>query len=220
MPAGGVSSLSEPITHGPKSNKVAVTLDMGSIGDATLDVLQTLKANGVHATFFVTGKWAEQNPDLLRAIVAGGHEVGNHTYSHPDFTTLGPQQMADELNHTESIVKSIAGVSPRPYWRPPYGAYNAAVLREAKSFGYETIYWTVDGLDWRDDTTVASVIARDVKGADGGSIILMHGGLPKAAQALPSVLKQLRAKGLQPTSLSDVLDQGTASQTKNTGTGS
>ena len=195
------------IERGPRSSsKVAFTFDLGSGAGATLAVLAALKTHEVPATFFVTGQWAELNPGLLKAIVAGGHAVANHSYSHPDFTQLGREAMLEELAKTEQAVQRIAGVSTRPYWRPPFGALNAIVLRVVAEGGYEAVYWTLDSTDWREDSTTASITARVLKYVEPGAIIVMHGSVPKTALALPELIQQMRARGLQPTSLADLLE--------------
>jgi peptidoglycan/xylan/chitin deacetylase (PgdA/CDA1 family) len=195
------------IISGPTaSGKFALTFDMGSVGGSTAELLDVLKKHGVRATFFVTGKWSEDNPAVLKAIVAAGHEVANHSYSHPDFRKIKPEAMAEELDKTESTVKRIAGVSTRPYWRPPLGSYDDTVLRVVHENGYRTVYWTVDTDDWRNEATTASIVTRTVKGAKAGGIVLMHGALKKTVRAVPEIIAGLRAKGLQPTSLSDLLE--------------
>jgi len=206
VPANG--AVPGLIERGPRfSNKVAFTFDMGSVGGATLELLEALKAHGVHATFFVTGKWVEQNATYLTAIVAAGHAVANHSYSHPDFTELPREEMVEQLAKTEEVVKRIAGVSTRPYWRPPFGAYNATVLRVAGESGYKTVYWTLDSADWREESTTASITARALKYVEPGGIIVMHGTLKKTALALPEMIQQMQARGLHPTTLSDLLER-------------
>lgn len=196
------------IERGPRSsNKVAFTFDMGSVGGATLELLDAVKAHRVHATFFVTGKWAEENPAFLHAIVAAGHAVANHSYSHPDFTKLPREEMVEQLAKTEQVVKRIAAVSTHPYWRPPFGAYDATVLRVAGESGYKTVYWTLDTADWREESTTASITARALKYVEPGGIIVMHGTLKKTALALPEMIQQMQARGLHPTTLSDLLER-------------
>lgn len=195
------------IVKGPRvANVAALTLDMGSVGGSTLAVLDTLKANGIHATFFVTGKWAADNPSVLKAIVAGGHEVSNHSYSHPDFRRISREAMIEELSKTEEVVKRTAGISTHPFWRPPFGAYDDNVLRVVHDAGYKPVYWTLDGTDWRDESTVDTVVARVLKYAEPGSIIIMHGALKKTAEALPQIIPQLRARGLGLNTLSSLMN--------------
>ena len=98
-------------------------------------------------TMFITGKFAEQYPDAIRQAVADGDEIANHTYSHLDPRTLTDEQLINELSRTETIIQGIAGISTKPYWRPPFGAQDNHVLNVAVAQGYRSIYWTLDSLD-------------------------------------------------------------------------
>ncbi|HYF63095.1 MAG TPA: polysaccharide deacetylase family protein, partial [Herpetosiphonaceae bacterium] len=128
---------------------VALTLDAGDKSEPTPSMLDTLAANNVRITFFLTGAWMDKNPELTRRIVADGHEIANHSYSHRDFTTLSDAEIADELRRTEETLARIAGpeVSLRPFFRPPYGAQDDRVLAAVIANGYLPIYWTFDSLD-------------------------------------------------------------------------
>ncbi len=186
---------------------VSLTFDSGSDAGSTAEVLNILRENGIHTTFFVTGKWAEANPALVKRMVAEGHKIANHSYSHPDLTKVSDDEIISQLSRTEDIVKRIAGVSTKPYFRPPFGAYDNRVLRVLAREGYKAIYWTLDSTDWRNDSTVDSVIRRVVNNAEPGSIIVHHSSPDKTAKALPSEIKQLRAKGLQIVNLPDLLGE-------------
>jgi peptidoglycan-N-acetylglucosamine deacetylase len=134
--ASQAQSRAVTITQLDISRKVvALTFDAGSDAGYASRILDTLKANRVKASFGMTGKWAEAHPALLRRMVREGHTVMNHTYSHRSFTgsstgtaPLSYKQRSAELRKTESAVQRIAGVSTKPYFRPPYGAYDASVL--------------------------------------------------------------------------------------------
>lgn len=199
--------LARIIVNGnPATGCAALTFDMGEkAAGSTALVLDTLKQNGVHAIFMLTGQWAEANPALVRRIVAEGHEVGDHSYDHPDFTKLSEAEMFSQLDRTEAVVRSIAGVSLKPYFRPPFGAYDDRVRATLAKRGYHMLYWSLDSADWRNEFTVEDVIARVTSKAGAGDIVVFHGYAEKTARALPVVLQRLKARGLCLRTLSDVL---------------
>ncbi|MBX6342567.1 MAG: polysaccharide deacetylase family protein, partial [Thermomicrobiaceae bacterium] len=166
-------------------------------------ILDTLKAEGIKATFGMTGVWAEDNPDLIKRMVAEGHQLMNHTYDHQSFTgnstgaaPLTTAQRLDEIRHTEQVVSSIAGYDLRPYFRPPYGDYDQSVLRDIAEAGYTVnVMWTVDCLGWN-GLSAAQIIERCVHAAKPGAVLLMHvGSQSQEASALPELIHQLRAQG-------------------------
>jgi hypothetical protein len=128
------SSPTTRVVHGevsrgnPQSTQVALTFDAGADPRPTPKILETLARHGVHATFFLTGKWIEKNRGLTERIIAEGHEIGNHTYSHRSLTHLSSGEIADEVEKTEQLVLDITGRSTKPYLRVPYGARDKRVL--------------------------------------------------------------------------------------------
>ncbi|MBI4320445.1 MAG: polysaccharide deacetylase family protein [Chloroflexi bacterium] len=184
----------------------ALTFDAGAGAGSTADVLDALQEFGVRSTFFLTGEWADANQDLVRRIVADGHEVSNHSYSHPDMTTVGEDRIVSELARTEAAVQRIAGVTTKPYFRPPFGAYDARLLRILAQQGYRAIYWTLDSTDWRDDSTTQSVLRRVINSTGNGYIVVHHSSSPKTAEALRAILRELKAKGFALVKLSEMLD--------------
>ncbi len=192
----------------PGQRRIALTFDLGGARGTTSELLVLLQRLGIKATFFVIGQWAEQNPDLLQQMVAQGHELGNHSYSHPDLTTISLAQAESQLTRTEEIVTRLSGASTKPFFRPPFGAYNAAVVDLAKRLGYQTIYWTLDSTDWRPESTVDSITQRVVSQAGNGYIIVFHAAVDKTLAAMPAIVEQLRGKGFSFGSLSSVLKGG------------
>jgi len=208
------SPLNKEVSIGNTSKKqVAITLDAGSSATQLPQILKILKDNNIYCTFFVTGKWAEQNPDSVKQIVVAGHTLGNHTYDHTDLTTLSDDAIKSEFSRTEDVIKSIAPAAVlKPYFRPPYGARNTHVLQVASDAGYQSIYWTVDALDWMagqnyheqlvDANFVKSRIFNNVK---NGSIILMHVGDDITPTVLPEVITELKARGYSLVTIDKVL---------------
>jgi len=205
MPQAHAASYSF-ITNGSRtSGKVALTFDSAYEYTNTKKLLDVLKTYNVKATFFLTGQWAEAHPDLVKAIYAGGHEIGNHSYSHPHMTKLSSAQIKNEVTKTRTILEKIVGKSPKLYFRLPYGEYNQAVLKAVASAGYSNIIqWDTDSLDWK-GISATEISSRVISNAKSGSIILMHVGGANTVQALPKIIAQLRSKGYVLTTVSELL---------------
>ncbi len=187
----------------PSRRVVALTFDAGSDAGHTAGILAELRAEGIRASFSVTGLWAEQHPDLLNAIGADGHLLINHTYDHASFTGLstgGPPltaaQRALELSRTETTVYHLAGRTTRPYFRPPYGDLDPGVQQDAANDGYGVIVmWTVDSRGWQ-GAPADAIVERCLAQAAPGAIFVMHVGSESAdGDALPRVIAGLRAAG-------------------------
>lgn len=192
------------ISRGPtERNVVAFTFDAGSDTGYTAQIIDTLAANNITAAFGITGRWAEQNAALLERIVGDGHELINHTYDHGSFTgystgapALTQSQRWDELNRAEAIVQNIAGVTTKPYFRPPYGDYDASVNADVGARGYRySIMWTVDSMGWNGFTADA-IVQRCLDQAVPGAIYIFHvGSASQDAAALQRVIDGLRGAG-------------------------
>jgi len=174
----------------------ALTFDAGSDRGYAAQILDTLTANGIKASFGMTGVWAEANPDLLQRIVNEGHHLINHSWNHPSFNTLSSAQRADQLKRTEDVVREISGVDMRPWFRPPYGEYNDSVLNDLAANGYGiNVLWSTDSLGWN-GLSAAGVIQRVVDQAVPGGIGLFHVGAASSdAAALQGIIDRLRERG-------------------------
>ena len=181
-------------TSQPAAGIVRLTFDDGPVRANTPRILNVLSNYRVKATFFVIGQRARRHPRLVKREYREGHSVQNHTYTHPDLTTLGPVETRRELRTTNRAIRA-AGV-PRPYrFRPPYGHTNARVRSVGASLGLIQTLWSVDPHDWANPP--ASVICRRVaSNVRPGSIVLLHDGTgTNTVQALPCIIKRLRAQG-------------------------
>jgi peptidoglycan-N-acetylmuramic acid deacetylase len=192
---------------------VALTLDAGASAAPVPRMLQTLRERGVTITFFLTGAWIAENPELASQIVADGHEIANHTRSHPDLRHLNDDSIRQELADTEALMQQIAGASTRPFFRPPFGAYDERVLRIVEAEGYLPIYWTLDSLDSVGEPKTPEFLLERVTGKLTpeqlrGAIILAHCGSEPTADALPRILDRFAEMGFEVKKVSEVLADG------------
>lgn len=175
---------------------VAVTYDDGP-SSHTQQLLDSLRAERAPATFYMLGPAAQQQPALVRAAAATGFEIGSHTMTHTDLTTLKPRAARAEVRDAERILSDLVGAPVRTY-RPPYGAVNDAVLRAVNQ---PAILWTIDTLDWK-DPGVDELVARSVDVAKPGDIILFHDTHGDSVEAVGPVMRGLRDRGLTPVTVS------------------
>lgn len=187
----------------PSHPWIALTFDDGPHPQLTEKLLNLLAAEHVPATFFVVGKMADRYPYLVQEIAAGGHEVSNHSYTHPRFSSLSPQDALNELSHTRSVIRRLTG-KDTTYYRPPGGHYSMAVARAAAHAGYHMVLWSTLTKDV-EGASPALIERRILRGAQDGGIVLMHSGMRNTMQALPEVIAALRAQGYQFVTVSTLL---------------
>lgn len=182
---------------------MVLTFDAGSDRGFASQILDILAANGVHATFGITGAWARDNPDLVARIGAEGHHVINHTFTHRSFTGrsdglrgLTADERVSELEQTDAIIAPLIGRSTRPWFRPPYGDYDDSVVAQVAQAGYTyNAMWTIDTLGWN-GLSAQAILDRTLAGAAPGAIVLMHvGAASRDAAALQPMIDALRARG-------------------------
>lgn len=186
-----------PGEHAPRVNCakrkcIALTFDDGP-GPYTGKLLNILAARRVHATFFLLGSSVSHQPNLVRRISREGHEIGNHSYTHPDLTGLSTEEVEGELGKTQQAIYGALGRRPR-LLRPPYGSTDEHVLQVAKKMRMPQIFWTVDTLDWQIRES-APVAEKATSHPGRGGIILMHDTRPTSVDAVPSIVDGLRRKG-------------------------
>jgi len=214
-----LAATSQIIYQGSTSNKVvALTFDDGSDGYNIQSILNTLSANNIKATFFLTGQGAENHPQAIKNIVSAGHDIGNHSYNHPDFTTVATTEMTNQLTRTETIITNLTGKSTKPFFRAPFGSYNSTVLQTVGNAGYTyTFQWTIDSLDWTGNSAT-DIYNRVINNIVPGAIVLMHTGYGAngTTAALPNIINQLRAMGYSFVTLSQLMN---TTSTPGTGTG-
>ncbi|MBM7553776.1 LysM peptidoglycan-binding domain-containing protein [Thalassobacillus pellis] len=202
------AAASKFITKGSTTGKMAaLTFDDGSDGTNINKILQVLSDHKVKSTFFLTGSGTKNHPQSIKNIAAHGHELANHSYSHPDFTKLSSTQIKSELDRTESIVKSTTGKSTKPLFRAPFGSVNSHVLTAVGNAGYSySIHWNIDTLDWK-GLSKNQVYHRVVNNIVPGSIVLMHTGAGASGTpaALSDIIRTLKSKGYHLVTVSEIL---------------
>lgn len=172
----------------------------------TEEILNILDRYDVKTTFFLVGFWAEKHPDLVAEIVARGHEIGNHSATHPHMSQLTDAQIREELRKCSDLVKSITGV-PTTLFRPPYGEYNDAVVRISREEGYECVQWNVDSLDWKNLGT-ENMVRQCTKDVNPGDIVLFHNDSKYILEALPQILEYYTQKEYRIIPVSEILLEG------------
>ena len=186
-------------------NKISISFDAAWGGDITLGILDLLDEYNIKTTFFLVDIWTQKYPELVKEIVARGHEIGNHSTSHPQMSKLNETQIAKELNTQADNVLSIAGVRP-VLFRPPYGDYNNRVITTARAQGFVPIQWSVDSLDWK-NRGAQEIINRATK-VKSGDIVLFHNDSQYILDALPAVLKYYAENGYSVVPISEILLTG------------
>lgn len=182
-------------------NMIGISFDI-SWGEKTAEpILDILKSENIKATFFLSSPWAAKHEQLVKRMVADGHQIGSHGNRHIDLNTLSPAEIEKEIISAQTVLENLSGQQVRLI-RAPNGAYDNKVITVANRLGYRVIQWSVDSLDWKrpgPGAVVNNVLngIRPGSGAKAGDIILFHASdsAPDTVQALPTVLKRLKEKG-------------------------
>ena len=189
---------------------IALTFDDGPHPQNTPRLLDILNRYGVKATFFTVGRNVDMYPQIVQRIIAEGHEIGNHTYTHGNLSKMGAAGVRQELNRGRDAIARAANYQPR-VMRPPYGALTPEQRNWIYyEYGYPTILWNVDPYDWR-DRVPSTVASRLVSGARPGGILLAHDLHKTTVDAIPSTLEQLLAQGYQFITVSELIARSTTS---------
>jgi peptidoglycan-N-acetylglucosamine deacetylase len=205
--AGKLAPLDPPLTFswvhvdGPY---VALTFDDGPSAKLTPKLLDLLAARHIKATFFVIGENAAEHPEIVARAAHEGHEIGNHTWSHPSLAKKSDEAVRRELQKTDDAIRSATGNRPALI-RPPYGSITTRQKKWINSeFGYKIILWDVDPLDWKRPGPIA-VCNRIVRNTRAGSIILSHDIHSGTIDAMPATIDQLEAKGFKFVTVSELI---------------
>lgn len=199
--------------HGPRTaRRIALTFDDGPDLEWTPRVLELLAARDVRATFFVIGARAARAPEVVRTIAAGGHELGNHTWSHRHLWFTGARETDREVGRCHELLAELTGRAPR-FFRPPWGVVNAALFAGLHRHGERCVFWSIqpEGLRPRSATAQAEYVLRRAR---PGAIVDLHdaegvaGAPSRLVDALPAMIDGLRARGYRFVTLAELLDAG------------
>ena len=167
-------------------------------------MLSTLKKHNVKATFFLEGRWTKENPELAKMIVQAGHEIGNHSYTHPNLETLAASSTVTELKKTNEVIEAITGVK-NTLFAPPSGAFRDETVTIANQLGMQTILWSVDTIDWQ-KPSVEVLTDRVLRKVHNGAFILMH-PTKVSSEALETLIIQIKKKNLHLTTVTEALKE-------------
>lgn len=175
-----------------------LTFDAGFENGNTAPILDALKKHGVKATFFLVGNFLETEPDLVKRMVAEGHTVGNHTYSHPDMSGIATEEaFREELEKNEALYREITGEEMAKLYRPPQGKYCQSNLRMAQKLGYHTVFWSLAYVDWYQDDqpTKEEAFAKLLPRIHPGAVVLLHSTSQTNGEILDELLSEWEAMG-------------------------
>lgn len=200
-----VSKLHDPIYQGSSGEKaVAITVNVDWGEEYMPQMLKSFKENQAEVTFFVSGKWAEKNKELLKEMKAAGHSIQSHGYEHLHFNNISAAEASGQIKKAEEIINGIIGEKPR-YFAPPYGEYNRQLLDVTAGLEYELVMWSIDTIDWQrpDPSTIVKRVADKLH---NDAIILMHPTEP-TVKALPEMLKQIKQDGYKMLTIEAIIKQ-------------
>lgn len=185
-----------------EDNRVALTFDCAWNDDDIDSIIKTLKENNVGATFFVTGKWAEDYAESLNKLVRNGFEIGIHSYNHGDYTKMMADEIVADMEKCDKAVMRATGEKTL-LARTPSGAYDNNAVRTIENSGRYVIQWSVDGLDYI-DTTEDEIYNRVVPKTKKGDIILLHNGTKLTSKVLPKIITELK-RNYELVNISDLI---------------
>jgi peptidoglycan/xylan/chitin deacetylase (PgdA/CDA1 family) len=202
------------VVRGPRgrARRVALTFDDGP-DTMTPRYLDLLDALGLRATFFLVGENAARHPALVAEYVRRGHEIGAHGWSHDPFATMSPERLTDELERTEAVLPRHR-MHGSPMVRPPRGALTPAALVRVAARGFVTVLWSVDSDDCRTTEPARVEHALSPSRVAPGDIVLLHEMQPWTLEALPAVVRRLRAAGLETTTVSELFATDASRETR------
>jgi peptidoglycan-N-acetylglucosamine deacetylase len=197
----------------PGSPLLALTYDDGPNDPYTWRVMEVLRRHGVKATFFLIGQFVQQKPEIARALVAAGHAIGNHTWSHPDLTFARSAEVRRQLNLTRQAIQDATGTDT-VLFRPPFGARRPATLRIANALGFEPVMWNVTCYDWRAKSADA-IIAHADRQIRGGDVILLHDGAhvrmganrSRTVKATEGIISRCRNQGYEFVTIPEMMER-------------
>ena len=178
-----------------EEKKLSISFDCAWGVDYTDKLLSAMEKEGVRCTFFTVEFWAEKYPEYLKKISDAGHEIGTHSATHPKMSKLSASAIDRELKTSVAAIENVIGKKVELF-RPPFGDYNDLLIERAEKAGLYTVQWSVDSLDWK-DLSAKAIENRVLSAVKNGSIVLFHNQGLHTAEAIPTILKTLKARGYE-----------------------
>ena len=195
---------------GRSDDRIALTIDAAWDADKTPFILDTLDKYNVKATFFLCGVWVKQYPDYVKEIARRGHEIGNHSLTHPHMSRMDTIAIQKELSDLDDMLQELTG-KRSTLFRAPFGEYNDTVIKAAHEAGYEVIQWSRDTVDWKKDRSAQTILDGVLKKLQSGDIILCHNNGYKIETYLPVLIETAQQKGFTFVTVSELLLSGETS---------
>ena len=187
--------------------KIALTIDAAWEDDKTEFILETLEQFNVKATFFLCGVWVEAYPEQVKRIAEKGHEIGNHSLTHPHMNKLAAAGVQQEISKLDDEIERLTG-KRCTLFRAPFGEYNDTVITAVREIGYEPIQWNIDTIDWKEERSADTILNTVLPKLAPGSIILCHNNGYKIKEYLPRLLETALAEGYEFVTVSELLLTG------------
>ena len=186
-----------------EEKKIAVTFDAAWSAEDTDEIIEILKKHNAKATFFAVGDWVEKNPEAVKKLYNAGHEIGNHSDTHPSFSQINREEIKSEILNCNKKIEKITGVEPKLV-RAPSGDYDNKSIEVTASLDMKMIQWDVDSLDWK-KLSVDEMYGRVLSKTQNGSILLFHNGVENTPEALDKILEKLEKDGYKFVTVSELI---------------
>ena len=184
--------------------KIAISFDAAWGAEYTTTIMDILEERGIKTTFFLVGFWVDKYPERVEEMARRGHEVANHSTTHPEMSKLSREQIIKEILTTQKKIEDLAGESSVRLLRPPFGDYNDQLILISRELDFHVIQWDVDSLDWK-ELGVQPMVERVTKKVDKGSIVLFHNNAKYITDALPQILDILLVEGYSIVPISELI---------------
>ena len=203
-----INARSVPVYRVSRTDKaIALTIDAAWSADKTPFILDTLDQYGIKATFFLCGVWVKAYPDMVKEIAARGHEIGNHSLTHPHMNRISAEEIRKELKELDDQIEALTG-KRTTLFRVPFGEYNDTVVSTVRDMGYEMIQWNIDTVDWKQGRSAETILNAVLPKLSDGSIILSHNNGFEIETYLPKLIEQAQKQGYRFVTVSELLPEG------------
>ena len=200
-----VAVSEDPIYHHPTREKeVALTFNVDWGEEYLTGILNVLAEHNSQATFFLTGKWAEKNPELVKKIIRGGHQLGNHGFWHAHPKELNDAELRALITDNANLLEELSG-ERTDIFAPPYGEIDERIARIAAQTGHRSVMWSIDTIDWQRPAPVV-IIGRVLQNLEPGAIILAHPTEP-TLEALPAILQEIKNEGYKLSTVGELISK-------------